>query len=1075
MAETRDKIWKLSFDVNPKSLENLRALETQLSKIEQSSGRLSKGKKVDVSTGVAAAVNAEKQKVAAVKAAAKEAEKTAKARASVEKSAVAESVKMERQRVAALKESIRSAIAATKERARIEKATANAAVKAEKERMAAIRRAGNAAIKAAKQRAREEKRVEQATLKTARAAEKAAKEAQRARQAFKSAFLAIGSGGGGGFGAMARNAAATALAFVSLHRVIQKIGEAKDRYLRFDELTTAAMNITHAGEQAFQYGSKGAERYRDALREAANEVKVAASEMSDSALFWAKAGQTNADTIVELSKVGTMFARANRDAENNVLDQARANDILSDALQLFRKDTSTTEKAREEAVALGDKLTAAANSGNIVVEQLFDYSKKVAGLFKTGEVADDQIMAIATSLASAGLKEESGVHVRRILTRLAQGNVQKMLADVGVKVSDESGSIRSFGDIFGEIQNVLKDQKPLERMGFLKDLFGQRAVATAAAMAGLNEEGAPAAASINEILKKIQDAEGLARRNQDEYLKTTSGRVQALTSEWGNALDKVLEDSGIIQKLLGGLENIDPVEIFGWMETVAVPALEKFGITMRDVVIPGVVMTAENIGEWLSPAMSALSSLLGGTTSSAEGFADTMTTLVKLWIKWRIALMAIKGLRMIDWFADFAKKATMAATATKAIGTTTTQSVGAAKTALGGLAGAFSVAGVGITAAIAAWGIYDAIVGPIKDAEKRIAEFKSKYGNDFGRLKPGKEDYNTLAGRIRDAEKSHRMNISGIDPAAMSDPAVQRMIADGEREIQRLKEIQAAQVRKETGVGKSSVQSTGLYSGARSETMEPLEDWSTSTQGDMDQLWLDFYGAVQSRDAELMQTAQEAYESALNEKLALYQDERSALESERDETYERFSKASGEERDTLNKQLGFVVDRLKENAEKIGEYTSGLDEIAGLMSQNEEREIQSEAEAAIKKEREVKRRRSFKGGGKTEKLNPFATPMLSGLDNAGNRVINIALQQGNAAEYYKRSPESRKEFERQFKAQNPNVYNISFGDNSLSVTAKSDAKPKDIAREVQREWWKIGERQRHDVERVLGVTVPPEI
>ena len=184
--------------------------------------------------------------------------------------------------------------------------------------------------------------------------------------------------------------------------------------------------------------------------------------MADSALFWAKAGQTNANTIVELSKIGTIFARANRDASNNVLDQARANDILSDALQLFRKDTSTTERAKEEATALGDKLTAAANASNIVVEQLFHYSKKVAGLFKTGEVPDEEIMAIAASLASAGLKEESGVHVRRILTRLAQGEVQKLLKGVGIDVADEEGAIRSFGDIFGELQEVLKKQKPLE-------------------------------------------------------------------------------------------------------------------------------------------------------------------------------------------------------------------------------------------------------------------------------------------------------------------------------------------------------------------------------------------------------------------------------------------------------------------------------------------------------------------------------------------------------------------------------------------------------------------------------------
>ena len=1017
MAETKDKIWKLSFDVSEKSLEKLRALETQLSKIEQSSGSLGSGKKINVDAGVAAAIKGEKQKIAAMKVGAREATKIAK------------------------------------ERARIERSTAKDAVRSEKERMSAIRRAGKAAINSAKQRAREERRVELATLKTAQAAKKAANEAIRARKAFKSAFLSIGRGGSGGFGAMARNAAATALSFVALHRVIQKIGEAKDRYLRFDELTTATMTITHAGEEAFEHGSKGAERYRDALRDAANEVKVVASEMSDSALFWAKAGQTNSDTIVELSKVGTIFARANRDAANNVLDQAGANNILSDALQLFRKDTSTTEKATEAATELGDKMTAAANASNIVVEQLFDYSKKVAGLFKTGEVPDEEIMAIAASLASAGLKEESGVHVRRILTQLANGSVQNLLRKSGIEVTNEAGDIRSFGDIFGELQTVLKDQKPLERMAYLKELFGQRAISTAAALAGLNEEGLPGETSIQAILDKIKESEGLAKRNQEEYLKTTAGRVQALTSEWGNALDSVLEDSGIIQKILGGLENIDPVEIFGWMETVAVPALEKFGITMRDVVIPGVVMTAENISEWLSPAMSALSSLLGGTSSNAEGLADTMTTLVKLWIKWRIALLAIRGLRMIDWFADFARKAKAAATATTAIGTQTTASVASAKTAVGGLAGAFSVAGIAITAAIAAWGIYDAIMEPLRNAEKGIRDFKLKYGDNFEKLRAGKESTSTLSIKIRQAEKA-RFKESDFEASQLNDPVIKKMIRDGKAEVERLKNIQAEQVRDEYGGGKFSTYEDRKSAYGQSIYGQESDEFITgSTPG---------------------QLPTDAMEGFFAEQLEIYRGERESLEDERESALDKYESASARDRDVLKQNLDVIADRLKDNADSIDEYTANLYGVADAINQASEKSQADKAEEAIKKERAVKRGRSFHGG-KTKELNPFATPLLSGLDTEGNRVINIALQKGNAAEYYKRSPESRSEFERQFKEQNPNVYNISFGDNSLTVTAKSDAAPKDIAREVQKEWWKIGERQRNDVERVLGITVPPEI
>ena len=888
--------------------------------------------------------------------------------------------------------------------------------------------------------------------------DKAAKAAERAREKFKKTFLSIGRSSSFGFGSMIKNAAAATIALVSFYRIIAKIGEAKDRYLRFDELATATLTIAKAGDEAFEHGSKGAERYRDALRDAANEVKTSADEMASSALFWAKAGQKNVETIAELSKVGTIFARANRDAANNVLDQARANDILSDALQLFRKDTGTTEKARQEAISLGDKLTAAANASNIVVEQLFDYSKKVAGLFKAGEVRDEEIMAIAASLASAGLKEESGVHVRRILTQLATKEVQALLKNVGIDVADEKGAIRSFGDIFGELQEVLKTQKPLERMAFLKDLFGQRAVATAAAMAGLQETGAPGETSIKAIIDKIQEGTGIAQRNQEQWLQTTKGRVQALTSTWSNGFDKMLESSGLIEKLLSGLEGIDPEDLFAWLQGTMVPALESFGMMMRDTVIPGIQMAAQSLSEWFSPALSAVSGLLGGTASNAEGLANTITTLVKLWVKWRIAMLAIRGLRMVDWLASFVKQAAAAAAASRTLGTATTGAVAQSKTALATLPGAFTGVGVAITVAIAAWGLYDAIVGPIIDAEQRLEGFRKKYGKDFERLKPGQEKFGTLQGRIQDAQRTYNEFMKQKMASAALAPGVAAPVTDAERKllsnIERLKRIQAQDVRKEYGIGGRTDVDLRRYTGGISAYGPSEESWAFQTQAG--------------------ENVPEAYENFIAEQLAIYQGERAALEQERDKTYEKFEEAMGDERTALHDELGDIADRMKENADAIQGYTNDLDGIAKSISESQSREQAEKIAEVVEQKRRTARRGAFRGGGRSKPLNPFATPLLSGLDPEGSRIINLALQKGGATEYFRKSPEARETLARELRSQK-NVINIHYGDASISVTAKTDAKPQDIAKVVKDEWWKIGRRSQEDVQRVLGATVPAEI
>jgi TP901 family phage tail tape measure protein len=951
-----------------------------------------------------------------------------------------------------------------------------------------VREYGREAVAAGRSAERIVKADERATRKLTRETDKAARAAVRAREKFNRTFLNIGRGSRSGFLSMIKYATLGTIAVTAVRRAINELGEAKDRAFRFDELTTATMTIAKAGDDFFSHGARGAKEYRASIRAAADEVKTSAAEMADSALFWAKAGQTNATTIAELSKVGTLFARANRDTANNVLNQARANDILSDALTLFRKDTSTTQKAISEATTLADKMTAAANASNMVVEQTFEFTKKVGPLAETGELSEDTVLAIAGSLASAGLKaEEPGRLVRRILTQFGKETVQKELKKYDVELETAEGQIRPFAEIFGEIQNILKGQKPLERMTFLKKIVGQHAISVAAALAGLNEQGEEGPTSINAILAKVEESAGISRRNQEEYLKTMSGRVQALTSTWGNALDRVLEDSSLIQNMLSGLEDIDPKAVFGWVETVVIPALERFGIAMRDVVIPGIKMAGENLYEWFSPALSMTSDLLGGTASNAEGLATTITTLVKLWVKWRIAMLAIKGLRMVSWLTTFTKQAIAAATASRGLATAATGAVAKSKASLNTLPAAFGAVGIAITAAIAAWGLYEALTGPIEDAERRLQEFRERFGEGFRMLKPGDVDFKTLQGRIADVEKLREHTKAGVQKSAVeilaesfgivspnAGEAAKQLYAERlklDEELRRLRDLQAQQVSREYGVGTEGYK-VGRYEGGLSTNAPYQEDWGFQTPADMSGLWASWREALESDNSELLQTAQDAYEAALNDQLAAYQAERSQLQMEREETYLKFSQAAGDERAALHTELGHIADRLKDNAESIEGYTRDLDEIAGAMSASREKERTNEILKAVEVEQKKKRGRAFRG--REKPLNPFATPLLTGVDAVGDRIVNLALQKGGATRYFQQRPEARQSLSQQLRKQK-SIVNIYYGDASITVTAKTDAKPLDIARAVKNEWWKIGKRNLEDVQRVLSAETPGEM
>lgn len=922
------------------------------------------------------------------------------------------------------------------------------------------------------------KEAEKAARETAKATNAAAKEAEklsksivRARQSLKKTFLGIGkssSFGTAGISRMIAGVGALAASYIGLHRAIMAVGKAKDDFLRFDEITTAALTIAKPTDEAYRYGAEGAKQFRESVRDAANEMRTSAGAMADSALFWVKAGQKNLESVTELSKVGVLFARANRDTANNILEQSRANDILSDMVTMFRKDMSTPEKAMESAQTLGEQITAAANSSNIVAEQLFEYSKKVGALFKAGEVRDEEILAISASLASAGLKEESGVHVRRIMTQLANDATQKVLANVGVQVADQEGNIRSFGEIFGELQKVLETQAPLERMTFLKSLFGQRAVSTAAALAGLNKE-AKGETSIATILDQIENSKGIMSRNQEEQLKTLSGRISALVDRVTNALGEMFERSSIISDVVGGLESNLP-NILEW--------IEGFGKTLRDVIIPGIQMAYEQISEWLAPAMSVLSSLFGGASTNAEDLAGTISFLVKMWIRWKLALLAIKALRMVDWLIQFTRTIKTAAMSTKLLGTATQASAATATTAVGKLPGVFAMAGAGIAAAIIGWEIGSLInkyvIEPMDLARIQTRNFVSKYGENFEKLDIGKESTKTLQMELKkaDVDESDLEFATAFEGISAGYGEAQGDVGENDRKKfserkRRLEEIINLQQLSEARHRKEQRSDTKMLESAKeSESVAKSVSWRRA---------IGYKEAKEEKrikpgDTEAGRALIEAtdrYRDVVSGAIRDLNDNKIELQNRYDDLTKQLESAGKEDKAEIQKTLGEFRSGINSLANAIDGYTNTLN---GIDEKSQARERARDAAQSQKD----KYKGAFKGKGKTQELDPYATPLLTSLDREGNRRIHLGIKQGPAATVFQESPQMRELLRRSLEKK-PGIQSIHFGDHNITISAKTDAKPEDIAKIVNREVRRAGKQNTREVQRIIGTKMPKQI
>ena len=923
---------------------------------------------------------------------------------------------------------------------------------------------GKVAVKASRE-------TEKATKSAARESARLAKNADRARTKLKKMFLGVGQDSRSGLGELIKNVSLASLALNGLYKIRQGITEAKADYFKFDEITTATLSMAKAGEKAFEYGSQGAQKYRKAIRNAAKDLRVVAGEMSNSALFWAKAGQTNGDVIAELSKVGTKLALANRDTAANVLDQATANDILSDALQMFGKDTSTASKAQAAATTLGDKITQAANISNHSVEQLWEFTKKVGPLAKTAGLSEDQIFAIAGSLASAGLKaEEPGRLVRRILTQFGREDVQKTLRGAGVEVADTEGNLRDFGDIFGDLQGVLKKQKPLQRMAFLKKVVGQNAISVAAALAGLNEKGEEGGTSIQTLLAKIEQAQGVVDRSFEQYRQTASGRVKGILADMQTAIGESLESSGLVANILDSVEAHLPA-VIQWVETL--------GHTLQEVVIPGIQMWWENITEWLSPALTMISGLLGGVDDSAANLARTLTTLTKLWIQWRVALLAIKGLRMVDWVVQLVGQIKIANTSIRTIGTTTEAATATASKSVGKLPSVFSAAGVAIAVAIGGWmigeAIHDAVVKPIRRAEKAVAELRKKFGEDLSKLQTGDLGAKDLQAQIQ-AEETKLAGLRKKHTGAMVNPQTGAIVTqdqkavDAERDrirqnLDRLKQLYTEQVKKDFGLDKDvAVAIPQSMSRVRPEGNLPVLPTKIAEEQ---------YKAVStamSPDAEAIQSAAEQLVTALRSDAEGTQEANYAMRSEMLLLANELSTATSERSQEIMERMRVLGDRLQNNSDALHRTAN---RIAELTKTGEQQATQDRTKAAQTK-RSSGYKGAFKRGGKSKKLDPYTTPLLTGRDAEGNKILNYAMQQGGAQKVFAASPDAKRAIEKSL-TQNKNIQNVNFGDNIITVTAKSNAKPEDIGKAITKAMDRYGRQNQRQIQRILVNAVPAEI
>ena len=244
----------------------------------------------------------------------------------------------------------------------------------------------------------------------------------------------------------------------------------------------------------------------------ANTV-FSANQAAEALNYMALAGYDTQKSMDMLPSVLSLAAAGN-------FDLARASDMVTDA-------SSALHLSQEQTIELVDQMARTSSRTNTSVEQLGDAMLTVGGTasyMKGGTVELNQVLGILADNAFKG--SEGGTHLRNILLKLSSPTKEgaEWIEKLGINIFDAEGNMRSFSDIFPELNAALSNLTDEQKLDALSQMFNARDIAAVNALLGTSSE------RWAELDGEITNATGAAQQMADTQLDNLSGDITLLKS-----------------------------------------------------------------------------------------------------------------------------------------------------------------------------------------------------------------------------------------------------------------------------------------------------------------------------------------------------------------------------------------------------------------------------------------------------------------------------------------------------------------------------------------------------------------
>lgn len=255
----------------------------------------------------------------------------------------------------------------------------------------------------------------------------------------------------------------------------------------------------------------------NAAKEAGLSTVFSASEAAEALNYLALAGYSVEESIEYLPSSLTLAAAG-------AMDLGRASDMVTDAISALNLEL-------EETDSFVDRMAKTAQNSNTNIEQL---GKAILTVGGTAQVLAGGVTELDTALgilANNGIKaSQGGTALRQILVNLTKPSKQaaEIIEELGLNIYDAEGNMRPLNEIFGDLNEKLKDFSDKDRMNVITHLFDARQLRSANAL--LKDSGE----TWDELYDKIDNADGAAERMAETMRSNLSGALNIAKSNLDN-------------------------------------------------------------------------------------------------------------------------------------------------------------------------------------------------------------------------------------------------------------------------------------------------------------------------------------------------------------------------------------------------------------------------------------------------------------------------------------------------------------------------------------------------------------